>query len=131
MTQTDETTQAEAKKFDFGDHGDGALAAYQEWVAAKRNEAAAKRKEKQARERLDAILGDATEIFLAGKQILQYDNDGAFNETRFVNEMPHIASLYIRWEATKVFDREAFEADNPTLYTAYRSRTLRPLKGDE
>lgn len=108
---------------------DEAIHAWQAWSRAKAMEAAAKREVAQTRRALDKILGDSQNLYLAGESVASYRNDGAFNEKKFTDDMPHIAAQYTAWKAQEVFDVDRFKADNPGLFEAYRSRTLR-VKGE-
>lgn len=118
------TEVEQIKKIDLAET-ENARSAWQDWRRAKAQEAATKREVERTRRALDRIIGDNQRVLLAGVEVADYCNDGAFNEKKFRDELPHIAKDYLSWKAAEVFDVARFKEDNPTLFEAFRTRTLR------
>jgi plasmid stabilization system protein ParE len=83
------------------------------------------------RGRFDEIIGDREQITADGRAVAFYRHDGRFSVKRFTEDMPHIASQYMRERVETSLDEAALKADHPYLYTQYRARTLRPAKGSK
>src|SRR5690349_21651116 len=79
-------------------------------------------------ERFRELADRYDELVLDGKVVFTNSISGAFSEKWLKGENPALHAAYTRDKVVKVFDKEAFERDHPTLYTSGRSRSLREVK---
>ena len=118
-----------AKRVDLSS-SDRSRQAWFVWQEAKLRADLAAKELKKARAALDQILADGEEVLLGGVQVAQYRYDGQFNHAKFREEMPHIYEKYTKWVAKPELDVDTLKQDMPTMFEAYRTRSLKLLKGD-
>lgn len=76
-------------------------------------------------ERFKELADKYDELVLDGQVVFTNHISGAFSAKWLSSEHPHLHAAYLKDKVVKVFDKEAFERDHPTLYTAGRPRSLR------
>jgi hypothetical protein len=89
-------------------------------------EAEAKRWKKAAdtlKARIQTAMGDSTEASINGLPAYTWKPSGQFQATRFTAENPELAAKYTT--TVEVLDTEALKAEQPGLFTAYRSRVFK------
>lgn len=123
LPRSPQEIQAAAKQYDLTPYREN----YEELRVLKLEYEIAKKKYELFRDRLKARVGDADELTIDGQVVATHAINGAFNESRFAKEQPHIFQEFLVDRVVQVFDAEAFAATHPALYTgdAYRSRSLR------
>lgn len=74
---------------------------------------------------LPAVVKDATLMVMDDVPVATFRHVAPLNFTKLSKEQPQIVAKYTKWKWEAVFDRAAFEAEEPAMYTAYRGRQFR------
>lgn len=123
LPRSPQEIQAAAKQYDLTPYAEN----FDELKDLKLAYEFAKKKYELYRDRLKARVGDADELVINGQVVATHAINGAFNQSRFAKEQPHIYEEFLVDVTVKVFDEDAFAATHPALHAgdAYRARSLR------
>jgi hypothetical protein len=77
---------------------------------------------KQFKLLLPPVVGKSTLLTMGERPVATFRNTGPLNMALLNNEQPDVITKYTRRKWVEVFDKEAFAAELPHLYEAYRGR---------
>jgi hypothetical protein len=83
---------------------------------------------KDFQDRLDKTSGGAERFVYDGHEVATYKRNGNLSVKRLEAEQPEVVARYTRLVQELKFDRQAFEAEEPELYQAYRAKVFRVSK---
>lgn len=72
---------------------------------------------------LASIVGDAGRLFLEGREVAAWINDGTFKKKQFMEQFPDIVEECSEWQ--KVLNLDLVKKKFPEEYKASRARTMR------
>lgn len=77
---------------------------------------------------LGGMAPEATLIRFANADVATFRRDAQLSLSQLAKEQPDIIARYTRRKTVEVFDKEAFLAEMPEMYAAYRGRSYRLIK---
>lgn len=76
-----------------------------------------------------AVGEEPTLLTYESRTVARFRRDGLLNLKLLGQEQPAMVAKYTKMKWVEVFDKEAFEAEEPLLYAAYRARRLTLVSG--
>lgn len=80
-------------------------------------------------DKLDALSGGAEVFTIRGHEVATYRRNGNLNLKRLESEQPELVHRYTRLVQELKFDKQAFEAEEPETFNAYRAKVFRLAAG--
>jgi hypothetical protein len=76
----------------------------------------------QFKKLLPPVVGKSSLLVVGDRPVATFRNNGALSMSLLAREQPEIIKKYTRLKWTEVFDKDAFAAEMPHIYEAYRAR---------
>jgi hypothetical protein len=83
---------------------------------------------KQFKHLLPGVVSDASLLMIGDEPVATFRHDAQLSKSRLEKEQPHIIVRYTKMKWVEVFDKEAFQKEEPALYEAYRGRSFRLVR---
>ena len=77
---------------------------------------------------LPGVVGNASQLMMGDEPVATFRRDAQLSKSRLEKEQPHIIAKYTRMKWVEVFDKDAFQKEEPALYEAYRGRSFRLVR---